>query len=171
MYLSVRLIDMNLNPKPFTQIDWLGVLVLMIPLLVGCPFVGVGLSEAYKTAQIINAFVAARGTVVENSYWAGSGPDEGGAYYPVVEFKPEDGKLVRFTDGIGSLPPEYEVGAQVDVLYNPKDVHEARISSWVRLWLAPTLLTFVGTLPILIGIGVMRAVRRRFNTQALARAK
>lgn len=156
---------MNSNLKLFTRIDWLGMLVVMIPVLVGCPFVGVGLSEAYKTAQIISAFVAARGTVVDNSYWAGSGPDTGGAYYPVVEFKPRDGKLVRFTDGIGSLPPEYEVGAQVDVLYNPKDVDEARISSWVRLWLAPTLLTFVGTLPILISIGVLWAVRRRFKAQ------
>ncbi|HET7089811.1 MAG TPA: DUF3592 domain-containing protein [Anaerolineae bacterium] len=78
---------------------------------------------------------------------------------------------MRFTDGIGNLPPEYEVGAQVDVLYNPKDVDEARISSWVRLWLAPTLLTFVGTLPILIGIGVAWAVRRRFKSHSfLSRA-
>lgn len=89
---------MNSNLKPFTRINRLGVLVLMIPVLVGCPFVGVGLSEAYKTAQIISVFVAARGTVVDNTYWAGSGPDTGGAYYPVVEFKAQ-GRKARALHG------------------------------------------------------------------------
>ena len=31
-------------------------------------------------------------------------------------------------------------------------------------WFVPTLLTFVGMLPILIGIGALWAVRRRFKS-------
>ena len=149
-----------------TSISWInrpGILVLTLTMLVGCPFLGIGLSEVYKTAQLISAFVSTRGTVVDNAYSTDSGPDAGGAYYPVVEFKPEDGKPMRFTDGIGSLPPDYEPGAQVEVLYNPKNADEARINSWKRLWLAPTLITLVGALPILIGIGLAWVVERPFK--------
>jgi hypothetical protein len=62
---------------------------------------------------------------------------------------------VRFTDDVGSLPPDYEEGASVNAIYNPANVREARIKSWRRLWLAPTLLCFVGLLPILVGISAL----------------
>lgn len=125
--------------------------ILGLLLLVGLPFVATGLYEANQSRQELSSFARAVGAVVDNSYRATE--DNGttsGAYYPVVEFKPADGRPVRFTDGVGSFPPDYDVGEQVDVLYNPADDFEARINSWKRLWLAPTLLTTVGALPIFI---------------------
>jgi hypothetical protein len=76
------------------------------PGLVGGPFLVIGLSEVYKTAQTINAFTSARGTVVDNVWQAFA--EGGAAYTPLIEFQTGDGQTVRFTDGIGTYPPEYE---------------------------------------------------------------
>jgi hypothetical protein len=146
---------MSLVMKLFSRINWLAVL---IPTLVGCPFLGIGLSEVYKTAQMVNAFTAARGTVVGNIWRPFA--EGGAAYVPVVEFQTRDEQVVRFTDGIGTYPPEYEVGAQVSVLYDPADVQNARVNSWKRMWFGPTLITSIGVLPILIGVGVAWGMRR-----------
>jgi hypothetical protein len=105
---------------------------------------------------MLNTFVSTRGTVVANDYRAFvSG---GASYVAIVEFQTKEGKRVRFTDGIGTFPPEFQVGSQVDVLYDPNDTAKARINSWTRLWLAPTIFITVGTLPVLIGAAVIIVV-------------
>ena len=141
---------MNSMTKLLSRINWF---VILIPVLVGGPFLIIGLSEVYKTAQTINAFAATRGTVVDNVWQAFA--EGGAAYTPVIEFQTADGQTVRFTDGIGTYPPEYEAGAQVNVLYDPQDVHHARLNSWKRIWFGPTLITSIGVLPILVGIGLV----------------
>jgi hypothetical protein len=132
---------------------------LLIPLVIGVPFLLVGLSEAYKSLQLERSWVSTRGTVVDN-YWEAFAHG-GAAYVPVVDFQTVDGKAVRFTDGIGSIPPDYPVGAEVTVLYDPEDVHNARVVSWKRLWLAPALITCVGLLPLLIAAVVICIVAVR----------
>jgi hypothetical protein len=85
--------------------------------------------------------------VADNTYIVtNEGGTESGAYYPVVEFEAA-GNRVRFQDGVGSLPPDYAVGEAVEVLYELADPREARIRSWKRLWLAPTIFIVVGALP------------------------
>jgi hypothetical protein len=132
---------------------------LLIPLVIGVPFLLVGFSEAYKSLQLERSWVSTRGTVVDN-YWEAFAHG-GAAYVPVVDFQTADGKAVRFTDGIGSVPPDYEVGTEVQVLYEPDDVRSARVVSWKRLWLAPTLITCVGLLPVLIAVVVICVVALR----------
>ena len=133
--------------RHFGRINWcMGIL----PFLMGCPFLYIGLSEVYKAEQMVNTLVAARGTVVDNVWQAFA--HGGAAYVPVVEYQTRGGRVVRFTDGIGTYPAEYEVGAEVKVLYNPEDVQNARIYSWKRIWFAPTLITSIGMIPLLIGV-------------------
>lgn len=138
-----------------SRVNWF---VVLFPLLMGCPFLYIGLSEVHKTAQMVNAFATARGTVIGNTYTPFA--EGGAAYVPVVEFQTPDEQVVRFTDGIGTYPAEYEVGTRVNVLYDPQNVQNARVYSWKRLWFAPTLITSVGALPILIGIGLAWLIRR-----------
>jgi hypothetical protein len=134
--------------------------IALLLLVAGCPFIAVGLYESNKVWQELGAFDATRGTVVDNVYQTIQREDRiEGAYHPVVEFEARE-TIVRFTDGVGSLPPDYEVGAQVDVLYNPNNARDARIDSWKRLWLAPTLLTSVGALPLLIYLAARLILRR-----------
>lgn len=134
----------------------------MFVALLGSPFLGVGLYEAHQTRKKMSTFVRAGGTVVDNSY-ATTNQDGtvSGAYYPVVEFTDAAGAVVRFTDGVGSLPPDYAAGARVDVVYNPHDPKDARVYTWKRVWLAPTIFVAVGLLPTAIAAAVMWVVRRR----------
>ena len=131
---------------------------MLIPIVVGAPFLLIGLSEAYKTVQLERSSISARGTVVDNMTVAFA---SGASYAPVVDFQSLEAGAVRFTDGVGTIPPDYEVGTEVKVLYDPDDVHSARVASWKRLWLAPTLITTVGLLPILVGVLVVWVVGRR----------
>jgi hypothetical protein len=128
----------------------------LIPLVVGVPFLLIGLSEVYKVGQLERGSISTHGTVVDNAWRAFA--HGGAAYVPVVDFQTLEGETVRFADGIGSIPPDYEVGSEVQVLYDPDDVHSARVVSWKRLWLAPTLITCVGLLPMLIVVVVILVV-------------
>lgn len=141
---------MNSVAKSFSRINWHGLFWPIIAILMGSPMFCIGLSEAYKSAQITRTFVATEGTVVDNVFRPFA--YNGAAYVPVVEFQTHDGQGVHFEDGIGTYPPEYEVGTLVSVLYDPKDVQNAQVNSWKRVWFAPTLITSIGMLPILIGI-------------------
>ena len=145
----------------FNSIDPIFRLVVLIVLVVGAPFFLIGASQAISTQQQIDAFARARGTVVNNAYLeSDAGNSSSGAYYPVVEFKPNDGPQQRFTDGAGSLPPDYAVGDSVDLIYNPNRPAEARIASWLRLWFVPTLLIGIGLLPISVVIIILIKLRR-----------
>ena len=130
---------------------------LLIPLLAGVPFLLIGLSEVYKVVQLERNWVSAPGTVVDNVVVARA---TGASYTPVVDFRTMEAGMVRFTDGVGTIPPDYEVGTEVKVLYDPEDVHSARIVSWKRLWLVPTLLICAGLLPVVIGTVVLWLVGR-----------
>ena len=132
----------------------LNVLIGAVLFLFGCPFFGIGAYEAIEAQQEAKTSTIVAGTVVDNSYQTTyNDGNEDGAYYPVVEFADSTGETVRFTDGVGSLPPDYEVGEQVQVLYNPEGTYPARISSWKRVWLVPILLMCVGGMPILAFLG------------------
>ena len=123
-------------------------LVLLILLAVGAPFVLLGLYEIWDTSAMLSHAGRATGAVVANSYSiTQDGTTESGAYYPVIEFTTAAGETKRFTDGIGSLPPDYEVGAAVPVVYDPAGVQPPRLASWKRLWFVPTLFLVIGALP------------------------
>lgn len=95
------------------------------------------------TARLLSNLAVTRGTVVENVWRTLA--KSGASYYPVIEFRTPDGRMVRFTDGVGTYPAEYQVGTEVEVLYDPNNVGTARVMSWKRIWLEPTLMTFVAT--------------------------
>lgn len=143
---------------------------LLIPLIVVVPFLLIGLSEVYGVVQQERNWISAPGTVVDNVMIARA---TGAAYSPVVEFRTMEGETVRFTDDVGTVPPDYEVGAKVKVLYDPDDVHNAQLVSWKRLWVGPTLLIGGGLLPVLIaafvlwlegrGVGSSRRLTYRFQ--------
>jgi hypothetical protein len=126
----------------------------IIALLVALPFLGVGLYEAIKIGRILQSYERIEGTVTGNSYYADPAEDGSGAYYPSVTFQPEDSRPIQFADGIGTYPARYSVGDRVAVLYNPADPSDARINSWMRLWVAPIIFIIVGSVPLLINLAL-----------------
>src|SRR5262245_40294525 len=109
--------------------------VLAGVLLVGSPFVAIGGCEAVETAGQLERSVRTRGTVVDNHLVVDhrDGLEER-AYQPVVEFRDAAGRVRRFSDPAGSLPPDHAVGETVEVFFDAQDPSKARLASWKRLW-------------------------------------
>ena len=125
--------------------------VFVILVCICLPFVGAGLHEVYKARRELDSFGRAVGRVTGNTYsQTNIDGNVSGAYHPVVEFTDKNGDKKRFTDGIGSLPPDYEAGAEVEVVFDPEMPDKARIYSWKRFWLAPSIFITAGLLPLII---------------------
>jgi hypothetical protein len=122
--------------------------VLAGVFLVSSPFAAIGVYEAVQTSSELERGVRAQGTVVENRLVSEQREgNEEHAYLPVVEYRDQGGNAVRFTDGAGSLPPDYAVGERVELSFDPTNPSRARIVSWKRSWLVPTILIVAGLLP------------------------
>ena len=67
-------------------------------------------------------------------------------FSPVVRFTTHDGRALSFTDPISKFPPEYEVGEHTQVLYDPKDPHQARAVKKISdLFLPAEMFGLLGT--------------------------
>lgn len=68
-------------------------------------------------------------------------------YFPVVQFRGEDGKTRRAQMTEGSSVPSYEVGEEVTVLYDPEHPLDARIQSAesaILMWILPGVAGILG---------------------------
>lgn len=101
-----------------------------------------------RTLLFIRTAQHAKGTVIEMVYRRKNtrSGGKGGGYLPVYQFKTLDGKKITAKDSLSSNPPRFQVGQQVDVLYNPNNPHDARINQWLNLYFVPVLLGGLGLL-------------------------
>jgi hypothetical protein len=60
-------------------------------------------------------------------------------YSPVIEFI-ADGQTYSFDGGTASDPPQYTVGEEVSIIYDPADPGTAQINKWTERWLMPVIL-------------------------------
>ena len=60
-------------------------------------------------------------------------------YSPVIEFI-SNGQTFSFEGENASYPPAYEVGEEVQVLYDPADPNTAQINKWSERWLFPLII-------------------------------
>ena len=128
--------------------------LISIPILmISIPFFCIGAYEGWEVWDHNNTYTLAAGTVVDNAYISHTDPEDSArvdyAYHPVVTFHTGTGKTETFTDGVGALPPKYDEGDIIQVLYNPENPDEAQIKSW-EMWFPPILFMFIGVLPVLI---------------------
>ena len=93
--------------------------------------------------------------------------DGGLTYYPILDFVTADGQNLQVRASVGTVPPAYEVGERVEILYDPAKPETFVINTQPgRLGLALVFFGF-GMLWLLIGgipllIRVMRKRRFRF---------
>ena len=118
------------------------------------PFPAIGVKEAWSTRAQLEQGGRAIGVVVSNKLVVThrDGYEEQ-AYRPVVQFKTPDGTFT-VTDPVGSLPPDHEPGTSVELSYPLGAPEKARIVSFKRLWLVPTIFIAVGLVPLAI-LGVV----------------
>jgi hypothetical protein len=132
----------------------LGVLPAVVLLILGVPFLCLGLHQAWDAQERLAQYEVAEGTVTGNEVWRTNDP-EGSAilrasYHPIVRFTTQNGETLEFTDAAGTQSPSYEVGDPVNVLYDPYDPGQARVRSWNLIWQTPVTNVALGLFPILV---------------------
>jgi len=85
-------------------------------------------------------------------------------FHPVVAFVTASGQQESFESSSGSSISYYSVGDKVTVLYDPAHPDNASIDSWTELWLAPTIVLFMGSVFFLVGIGFFIFIARKRAT-------
>ncbi|MGL3109652.1 DUF3592 domain-containing protein [Bradyrhizobium sp. BR 1432] len=94
------------------------------------------------------------------------GRNHGGTFlYPTFRFQTTDGRSMTFTSSSGSTDQPYSDGERVKIAYDPRWPEEARLVSFLTLWISPTLLCAAGLLlsggAVLVRAGLARQRRRR----------
>ncbi|MFJ3638338.1 DUF3592 domain-containing protein [Streptomyces sp. NPDC090108] len=136
-------------------------------IVFGALFLAIGLALAGGSVSFLSEAKRAPGTVVGMDWRSGSSGQHGvgrrthsgPTAHPVVAFTAADGVRRTFTGSVGSKPPAYDEGERVEVLYRPGSPEDARIDSFVSLWLLP--LVFGGIGLVITGVGTAVAVVMR----------
>ncbi|MCS6888473.1 MAG: DUF3592 domain-containing protein [Chloroflexus sp.] len=124
-----------------------------IMLVIGVALWWVGGYLRADTERRIATMMPTTGTIVAlNARASSTSNGSSTLFYPVVEFRTASGETVRFESNTGSNPSPYQVGAQVDVLYDPKAPQSAFINSWWELWLPATIFQGFGGFFILLAV-------------------
>jgi hypothetical protein len=127
-----------------------GLIVGPLIALFGLGIAYLGWNVRARTLDFIADSSRAAGSVVEMQTRQDSDGDT--LFYPVVEFTTAEGETIEFRSSTGSNPPRFEVGEEVEVLYDPLLPENARVSSFVDLWLFPTILLAFGGVFLLFGV-------------------
>ncbi len=115
----------------------------------------VGVFLLLRTRLFLGRAQAVKGTVIEMVYRRSTSSDGGGGggYAPVYQFMTSDGQSIVKQDSVASNPPRFQIGQEIDVLYESGKPQKARINKWMNLYFLPTLLWGIGL--IFIGVGVV----------------
>lgn len=97
-----------------------------------------GAYTAYTSWTLEQNGTVTTGIVVEMEE---SSDGDGGCcvYSPIIEFS-ADGQTYSFEGGTASDPPQYVVGEEVSILYDPANPGTAQINKWTERWLMPVIL-------------------------------
>ncbi|MDQ7797433.1 MAG: DUF3592 domain-containing protein [Candidatus Edwardsbacteria bacterium] len=115
-----------------------------------------GLVWGAKRAALFRTGLIAQGRVVAMQQGEVADDEESPrpSYYPMVEFRTPDGRSFQFKGSTGSSSPEFAIGAEVDVRYNPQKPQQAQLAKFSHFWLGPLLLTVGGLLALFLASGV-----------------
>lgn len=139
----------------------------LIFVVVGLVMVGVCLYLYNDSRVFMETAVSTQGEVVAFDRRFDSSArnrDRADSYYPVIAFVARNSTKVRFTANVGSNPPAYAVGEQVEVLYDAINPHNARLGGFFALWFGTIMMGFMGVLFSAIGLfTVVKGIRRAID--------
>ncbi len=131
--------------------------------LIGMGAVAGGLFMGVNRYEFIQTALPGQGEVVDLRE---SRSDDSYTYYPIVDFSPEGSfELYTFEHGVGSNPPSYRVGDEVDVLYNPDDPGDAIIDQGIFNYLFSVIIIGFGI--IFGGTGVSMILQYYRNVKQI----
>lgn len=135
----------------------------------GLVFAAVGGWFWHSDAQLAGIGERASGVVTgfETSYSS----DSGTTYKPRVRFTTQGGEEREFTSSMGSSPPAYDRGEEVDVIYDPWTPENAMIDSFMERRLFPLAFGGLGLLFAVIGFVMLgRQIHRQRTIAWLKRS-
>jgi len=106
-----------------------------------------------KTAEV------ATGTVTDFNL-SSSSDGGGGTYCPVIDFTTHAGEAVKYYANMCSSPPSYDVGEQVEVLYDAQNIKNVQMKGFWSQYLAVIILSAIGTPFFLVGLWALFAGRK-----------
>lgn len=100
-------------------------LVLGVNGFISLTMLLIGIISYIRTKRFLNSAVETLGTVVDGVY---KGQADGGdsMYSPKIKFSDTMGRIHEFTENWSSNRPDFKVGDEVIVLYNPENPLKAR---------------------------------------------
>ena len=135
--------------------------------LIGLTLLIAGFLSYQYNQKFIAGSVVTTGTVVDlarKTSTSGDSSPNSYVYYPVIQFKTKNGSLIEFRSNVGSNPPSFRKGDQVQVRYLEKDPYKARINSFMQIWFVSIILGGLGVVFAGIGgtmLGLMLRSHRR----------
>lgn len=131
---------------------------IRLPGIIGGPIavvIGVGIgffgwNLRASTQEFVDASERADGVVVQVDTVRKSDGDI--LYHPVVEFTTVTGELVEYRSASGSNPPALNVGERVEVFYDPDLPSNAKVNSFVDLWMFSTIMLVFGGFFVFAGV-------------------
>lgn len=114
----------------------------IIVLLAAIMLLGISAYLFINTRKFVSAATKTKGTIVRLDPRPGS--KGGTVYLPFFEFRTLDGQVHTVAHDSAQKPPQYKVGQSIDVLYNPENPQDAKISGSTNLYLLPVILAVGG---------------------------
>ncbi len=100
-------------------------LVLGINGIISFTMLFIGIFSYVRTKKFLNRAIETRGTVVDSAF-KGSAESGGSMYSPKIKFTDRMGNEFEFTENWSSNRPDFKLGDEVIVLYNPAKPQKAR---------------------------------------------
>ncbi len=85
----------------------------------------IGIVSYVRAKRFLSKAIETRGTVVEEVY-KGQSDGAGGMYSPRIRFNDSMGKPYEFTENWSGNRPDFKIGDEVIVLYDPAQPEKAR---------------------------------------------
>ena len=107
------------------------------------------------TSELLGNAITAKGEVVALERPTGS------EYFkPRIRFSDNHASAIEFTANVGSNPPAYSVGDQVEVIFSERGEHMPRINSFFSLWGSTLIMSAIGSVLLIPSVGFI-VFRRR----------
>jgi hypothetical protein len=71
---------------------------------------------------------------------------------PRFTFQDDQGREHKVTSSVGGSKGAFKVGEEVEVLYDPQNPTDARINTFIQMWLGPLVIGGVGLVFLSLGV-------------------
>jgi len=118
-------------------------------IIIGIIIIATSIPDVKRNLDYLSKSKFANGTVINNAE-----EDFHNSHYaiPIVSFQSPDGQTRQFKSTMQYSPPKYQIGDQVEVIYDAADPSKAEINSPIDIWSGPGTTTIIGLAFISIGI-------------------